>query len=370
VEKRVIKSNFNRVEMFGIIKSKEKTVSDIVGSCVTNNKTDEDIWGVKLNEYESLIDEEDVFDQAPDDGPSPAIEEFCEKPKIYTTVEFADGGSIDVLNAAYNQIRPGYTIILYGPRRSGKSTFIRNICQRIRPWYPNVIVFTTTKDSGEYFGFIPIDRVVDGLDEDLLMKLILNQRMLKRRESRGEDLGNYELLIIIDDCMSEKLRYKDIFNKVFFNGRHYNITLIVTVQDVKGVAPAATINADLAYSFALPDRRGRDTIREKFVDYLDRNQFANLMDCPDINKKYHILCFDIAHRYNPINNRISFGCCDKKAEVPFVMGDYEMWKGSEKQLMELGFEYLLSLPDWGIIQKKKKTKTSEDCNSKPKENKA
>ena len=335
---------------------KEKSVQEILKKNVENTQDDDDKWGVCLNEFQSLLDEEDVFDLAEDHGPDPPIDEFCEKPEVYTTVQFRDGGSIDILKAAYNHIRPGYTVILYGPRRSGKSTFIRNICQRIRPWFPDVVVFTTTKDSGEYFGFIPIDNVVDGLDEDLLMKLILNQRRKKREESRGKDQGNYELLVIIDDCMSEKLRYKDIFNKVFFNGRHYNITLIVTVQDVKGVAPAATINADLAYSFALPDRRGRDTIREKFVDYLDRNQFADLMDCPEINKKYHILCFDIAHRYNPINCRISFGCCDTKAEKPFVMGGPEMWKNSQEQLYQLGFGYLMKLDDWGIIKKEKKSK--------------
>ena len=335
---------------------KEKSVQEILKKNIQDTQEDEDKWGVCLNEFQSLLDDEDVFDLAEDHGPNPPIAEYCEKPEIYTTVEFRDGGSIDILKAAYNHIRPGYTVILYGPRRSGKSTFIRNICQRIRPWYPDVVVFTTTKDSGEYFGFIPIENVIDGLDEDLLMKLILNQRRKKREESRGKDQGNYELLVIIDDCMSEKLRYKDIFNKVFFNGRHYNITLIVTVQDVKGVAPAATINADLAYSFALPDRRGRDTIREKFVDYLDRNQFADLMDCPDINKKYHILCFDIAHRYNPINCRISFGCCDTKAEKPFVMGGPEMWKNSQEQLYQLGFGYLMKLDDWGIIKKEKKSK--------------
>lgn len=76
--------------------------------------------------------------------------------------------------------------------------------------------------------------MIEGLDEDLLLTLIKNQKKIKMKETRGEFVGNYNLLIIIDDCMAEKLRYKDIFNQVFFNGRHYNITLIVTVQDVKG----------------------------------------------------------------------------------------------------------------------------------------
>ena len=254
-------------------------------------------------------------------------------------------------------IRPGYTVILYGPRRSGKSMFIRNICQRLRPYFPDVVCFTKTKASGEYFSFLPYDHVIDGLDEDLLLALLKNQRKLKKKESRGEFVGNYNLLIIIDDCMAEKLRYKDIFNAVFFNGRHYNVTLLVTVQDVKGIAPAATINADQVFTFSLPDRRGRDTIREKFADYLSRNEFDALYDDPQINKKYHIIGYDIAHRYNPIERRISIGCCDPNAEEPFVMGDRHMWDNSLKQLKELAFEHLIIQDEWAIVKTKKKSKS-------------
>jgi hypothetical protein len=150
--------------------------------------------------------------------------------------------------------------------------------------------------------------------------------------------------------MAEKLRYKDIFNMLFYNGRHYNITLIVTCQDVKGIAPSATLNTDIAFTFCLPDRRGRDTIREKFVDYLTRSDFDTLMDDERINKKYHLLAFDVGHRYNPIDKRIYFGCCDPDSLEKFVMGDREMWEEDLEQLQALGFEHLISELDWGILK--------------------
>src|SRR5690606_13906880 len=126
-------------------------------------------------------------------------------PQVYCTINAGDR-TLDVLQGSFNQIRPGYTVILYGPRRSGKSMFIRHICQRLRPYFPDVICFTKTKASGEYFSFLPYDHVIDGLDEDLLLALMMNQRSLKMKESRGDFVGNYNLLVIIDDCMAEKLR--------------------------------------------------------------------------------------------------------------------------------------------------------------------
>jgi len=397
--------------MFGHYPIAEKTIGNILES--TNGPQQENRFGVQLNEFSQLLDEEDFFDAGIGDGPNPPIAEVltchvpvCEipleddeeilKPRVAKTriqgesnsgiircgqdksggLEHAlpvnpntmqcntmreqrAKGTFTVNQLAYNMCRPGYTMILYGPRRSGKSKLIRNICQRMRHYFPEVIVFTMTKASGEFFSYVPYHRVIEGLDEDLLEKIIEHQQSLKEAETRGEDIGNYHVLVIIDDCMAEGLRYKKIFNKIFYNGRHLGITLIVAVQDVRGVAPSATINADIAFSFSLPDHRGRDTVREKFVDYLTRDEFDNLYDHEMINQKYHVVAFDIAHRYNPLDKRISVGCVDEAAEEPFVLGCRDMWvetAASKKQLQELGFGHLLDQEDWGIVQPKKKKK--------------
>lgn len=395
----------------------KKTVSDLVELAVGGGQDDQERYGVQMNEFKDLIDEEDYFDAGLGDGPEPRIEEiltghvpYCQIPldpqdqeldprvrrtriqgdktakkreKPYTDEELSSGRLPDVVEygaeeapiagvgfkdgktaftvnrMAYNMFRPGYTIILYGPRRSGKSKLIANICQRMRHYFPEVVCFTMTKSSAEYFGYLPYNRVIEGLDEDLLEKLFKHQQKLKEAMSRGEDVGNPNLLIILDDCMAEGLRYKKTFNKIFYNGRHVNITLIVAVQDVRGIAPSATINCDVACTFSLPDHRGRDAIREKFADYLTRDEFDNLYDSEHINKKYHIVLFDIAHRYNPLDKRISFGCVDEEAEEPFVMGNRAMWTESpqsRKQLEELGFGYLMDKEDWGIIKPKGKKK--------------
>jgi len=398
-----------------------KTVSDIVELAIGGGEDEEDRYGVQMDEFKDL-DEEDYFDAGIGDGPDPAIEEelrghvpYCEipldvddselKPRVrrtriggdktakrretpYSDKELASGrlpntveygpeepssecqavglrdgkATFTVNRMAYNMFRPGYTIILYGPRRSGKSKFIKNWCQRHRHYYPEVVCFTMTKSSAEYFSYLPYNRVVEGLDEDLLEKLFKHQQKLKEAMSRGEDVGNPNLLIILDDCMAEGLRYKKTFNKIFYNGRHVNITLIVAVQDVRGIAPSATINCDVACTFSLPDHRGRDAIREKFADYLTRDEFDNLYDSEQINKKYHMVLFDIAHRYNPLDKRISFGCVDENAEEPFVMGDRNMWTetpSSRKQLEELGFGYLLDREDWGIIKPRHVNKSQD-----------
>lgn len=391
---------------FGHFPTAEGTVGTVLERAVGGAHV-EGKYGVQMDEFAELIDDEDFFDGSETCGPNPKIEEIlkghipyvripldpddselynntkkkaqlklnrkketknlkeevdvdqeceiedtCDKTDRLNSVR-GDNSSFTVNYAAYNLFRPGYTNIFYGPRRSGKSVLVRAVCSHMRHYFNEVVCFTMTKASGEYFQWLPYCRVIEGLDEDILQGLIDHQIKLKEKRSRGEDVGNMNLLIIIDDCMAQGLRYVKTFNQLFYNGRHLDITLIVCVQDVRGIAPSATINADLVCTFSLPDRRGRDTIREKFCDYLTRNEFDRLYDHPEINKKHHVVMFDIAHRYNDINKRILFGCVDVDAIQRFVMGSREMWcesAESRQQLEDLGFGYLLNLSDWGIVQ--------------------
>ncbi len=324
----------------------------IVGQCKVDKERQR--FGVFLDEMNSLGSVDDPFDANEFPGCKPPIADHVDKIIPVCKIILPSATEITINQMAYNQVRTDYTVIIYGPRRSGKSKWIKHFCYHNQTRFPNILVFTMTKASGEYMGYVPERCIIDGLDEDLLLAVIYAQKAKKEAESRGEFQGNYSLLIILDDCMAEKLRYKDIFNSVFYNGRHYNITLIVAVQDVKGISPASTFNADLVLCFAIPDKRGRDTMREKFCDYLDKHDFNALMDCKEINRKYHMLCFDIAHRYNDYDSRIYFGCVDESNIEPFVMGCRDLWENNMDQLKALGFGWMINILDWGIEEPEKK----------------
>lgn len=100
-------------------------------------------------------------------------------------------------------------------------------------------------------------------------------------------------------------------------------------------------------------------MREKFCDYLSRNEFDALLDSPEVNKKYHMVGFDIAHRYNSLDTRISLGCCEPDTAEPFVMGDRHMWNNCLDQLSDLGFEHLIAQEKWDIVEAKPKNPKSK-----------
>ncbi len=319
------------------------------------NTTNDKGYGEMLDEMAELGDQIDPFDCCEFDGPDPAIEHFLDKPEVFTTITDMgkdDNGQIDIMKMAYNMILPGYTVIFTGRRRSGKTKLIRALCRHLRAFYPEVVVFTRTKASGEYARFIPHSRIIQGFDPDLLIDLMHIQRDKKKAQSRGElPDTNYNLLVILDDCLAERLQWSQELNAVFFEGRHNNVTLFVSIQDVKGCAPAATGNADFVFLYPMGDERTFEAVRDKYMSFVDKYEQRDILNHPDIHKKFHILGIDMAHKSNPRDRKLSIGCVDADREKDdFVMGTREMWVSDFKQLDRLGYEHLKGIDDWKILK--------------------
>jgi hypothetical protein len=321
-----------------------------LGAELTSSDKQDDQYGVFLNEMDQLSSVFDPYDLCPYNGPDPPIKEASNIVTIFCRF-IHEEGDFDIMQMAYDMIRPGFTVLFNGSRRSGKTRLIKNICQRMRPWFPEVIVFTRTKASAEYFSFIPICRVIEGFDPDLFLDIVKIQRQKKKKMSRGELVDvNMNILIILDDCLADNLTYSKELDSAFFEGRHLDITLFVSIQDIKGCAPRATTNCDFAFLFPFGDERAFEAVKDKYCNFISKKQLKGLLDHPQIVKKYHVLGIDRAHKYNPVDRRISLGSVDKNSELPFLMGEKKMWNNSRRQIRDLGMHNWLEREDWGILK--------------------
>ena len=323
------------------------------------DENDDKGYGVYLDERASLASVPDPYDVCEFTGPDPEILPFCPKgqPVVYKRITVGKQGreiDLDIMQLSYDFIRPGYTVVFNGSRRTGKSQLVHAFARHNRPLFKEVYVFTNTKASGEYFRYIPINRVYKGFREDILLQIIERQISLRKAQTRGElQDENIDILVIIDDCISNNLRFKHEFNRVFWEGRHYGISLWVTSQDIKAIAPGATINADVSFIFPFGDARSTETVNDKYLYFLDKYQAEGLLDHPDIRKKHHVVAVDMAHKYNPVDRRVALGCVNVEEEPDdFVMGNWKFWEDSIKQLKALGFKHLIKQPDaaWGILK--------------------
>lgn len=335
--------------MYGSANTRQLLLEALRGGAGGGAKKEQ--YGTQLDEMQLLSAIPDVYDCAEFEGPDPPIQHYA-LPSVYTTLNLGrEGRTLDIMNMSYNMLLPGYTVIFTGKRRSGKTKVMRALCRHLRRWYPEVVVFTRTKSSGEYSRFLPDDRIIQGFDPDLLVEIANIQRSKVRDMSMGgRQDENINILVILDDCLAERLQWSQELNAVFFEGRHLFITLFVSIQDIKGCAPAATGNCDYVFLFPTGDERTFETARDKYLPFLDKYELKDLLEAPEINKKYHVIGVDIAHKYNPIDRRVSIGCVDDDEEQEdFILGGPDMWANDRRRLRELGYEHLIGLEDWGIL---------------------
>lgn len=253
----------------------------------------------------------------------------------------------------WDQIGTDWTIVVIGKRRSGKTCWVKSLCgYRLRPYFPRVVVFTKTKCSGEYSKFIPDAHIHAGYDEEKLNKYFAMQKEYKTLEKDGSFHGNNKLLIILDDCLSDQLKYKKTIDEVFFEGRHLNICFIISTQDIKGIAPSCFSNADLGVCFNLRSERDKEAMRTKFCDFFKNDEEMTQLTNAVTHRKWHVICFD---QHQPHRDpRFTVYCGRAPPPPPFVMGCAAWWKKNRKQLEaivndEPELEWILHTSDWGLL---------------------
>jgi len=269
------------------------------------------------------------------------------------------GITINVYQFGWHLFGLDFTIVLYGKRRTGKSHFIRWICFQFRPYFPFVIVFTKTKQNGMFQTMFPDSLILEEFDDNFINKLLDTQKQRKKDAMSKTPVPNYRMMIIFDDVLSSQsmqLRYSNCMNRMFFEGRHYGITVLVTIQDSKGIPPSLKQNTDFSILFPMQARRDRETIGDNCTPFAVNDQ--DMRDFLEIfSYKHQFLAIRNCRGSKPIAEEVFSGILSDEYDLPtFVMGSYMAWRDDLGQLKQLPYEGLESLysssklSDWNIVE--------------------
>lgn len=149
------------------------------------------------------------------------------------------------------------SIVMIAKRRSGKSWVVRAILHHFAKSIPvGIIISPTDRLSAFYSDFVPDTFIHFEFSGDLVKKILSRQTFMrekaKERAKEGKET-NVKAFLIMDDCLADKGNWakdKMIF-ELLFNGRHYQITYILTMQFPLGIKPELRTNFD--YVFLLKD---------------------------------------------------------------------------------------------------------------------
>lgn len=162
-----------------------------------------------------------------------------------------------------------FTVVIVGRRRSGKSFLARYLMYHKRHSFPCGAVITGTKLNNYWAKYVPREFIHDVEDMNSVIEQVFKRQdfILKYPELEIDP----RMFLILDDVMSDKyrLRFSKALSKIFTDGRHHKIFILVTVQDPRGLPPDLRENADLAIIFRQLQETRKEAVSKDFLSYID-----------------------------------------------------------------------------------------------------
>mgnify|MGYP003508017695 FL=1 len=239
---------------------------------------------------------------------------------------------------------------------SGKSWLVKEIMHHIKDIPCGVVIAPTDKMNGFYNDFIPRAFTHHEYNETIIARVLKRQKDIlgknKDRAKAGKKPIDPRAYLIMDDCMSSKhlwLKDPNVLS-IFNEGRHYQLTYILTMQYALGIQPELRANFDFIFLL------GEDVVSNRVRLY---QHYAGIFDSQQAFDKVFL---QMTENYGcmVINNKIRSTDLSKKVfwykakqMKPFVVGIPKCIEWNKRHYDE-NYEKKEQIIDWSTFGPKKK----------------
>jgi len=171
-------------------------------------------------------------------------------------VKLAGGRSLPLRKFELEWFCQNPSICMIAKRASGKSWVCRSILKHFSYLPGGVIISPTDKMSSFYGKFFPDTYIHYEFKTEIFEKIFYRQQKMIEKciasSKRGRKVDPRAFLIM-DDCLASKGTWMNDqqIMEMFYNGRHYQLLFILTMQFPLGIKPELRSNFD--YIFLLAD---------------------------------------------------------------------------------------------------------------------
>lgn len=222
-----------------------------------------------------------------------------------------------------------FTAVVIGQRNTGKSVVITEILYYLSKQHiPRACVFSATEELNRTFcNYIPDSFIFDDKEvESRLEKILEDQTNLKIRRQLGQIPKDTDLriVIVLDDIGYNRGTLRsEIVKKVFMNGRHFDIILILAAQHVMQLSPDLRSNCD--YVICLKETNGqvKKNLYSNFFGVFEKqSHFRNAFDA--CTQDYGCMVLNNKVRSVDVNEMVNWYKATPNRE--FKLGSREFWK--------------------------------------------
>lgn len=168
-----------------------------------------------------------------------------------------------------------FAAVLYGQRRSGKTTWLKWFLWAKQHDYDRVVCFSSTNFKGEFQEYMNHKLCFNGYDPYALQGVLDVQA--KTPKDKRENV-----LVILDDVLdSEQLfrrRGKNPLVTAYTMGRHYGISVLMCTQYAKCIPTSWRRNCDFALIFYTFSKDMAEIYYKEYGSMLSRTQFMSILE--------------------------------------------------------------------------------------------
>jgi len=174
------------------------------------------------------------------------------------------------------------SILMIAKRNSGKSWIVRAIMYHFKDIPVGLVISQSDDVNPFYYNFFPDSFIYYKYRTDIIEKLMMRQGEIitkaKHKVLEGKKIDT-RAFIVMDDCLSSKgswVRDEPIL-KLLFEGRHYHIMYILTLQTPLGITPELRSNFDYVFLLAEDFVSNQKKLYEHYAGmFPDLNSFRQI----------------------------------------------------------------------------------------------
>lgn len=215
---------------------------------------------------------------------------------------------------SFKKIKNGSTIVVLGPRNTGKTTVLRTILYYLNPEIRiPILISNTAHVSRDFNGMIPESLSYQRYDPDMMKKIMRYQvrffSKINEHERKNPPFKTY-MMIVMDDVFAQGKKFKndETFIEIFTEGRQSNITIIAAFHDAMGVPPK--VRGQIDYLIITKEHR-KKRLQEIYDNYwpfkTDINTFKEILS--KCTNGYNSMLIDLRHANKPgfgMNNTVFY----------------------------------------------------------------
>ena len=196
---------------------------------------------------------------------------------------------------------------------------------------PSGVLFSGTEEASPFFSdFIPDAFIHSEYDPELVENVLTRQKRKIRnaknegKSETGKDPTN-NIFIVLDDMLHDAQNWKreKTIKNIFFNGRHYNILFMLTMQYPLGITPELRSNIDYIFVFNEPSLKNRKKIYDDYAGMIPSfDHFCNILDA--CTQNHECLVIKTSGNSNDLRDQIFWYKADYHNN--FKVGHPQIWK--------------------------------------------